>query len=81
MISSTWEDVIICLFTATVDHLSNDVSETCWATRNDNALFFSGLLKKPFIPALKHSCLVDSWQSALRATTTMKQVRVICGAS
>ena len=33
-------------------------------------LFLSGLLKKPFIPELRHSCFVDSWQSALRATTT-----------
>ena len=32
--------------------------------------FFKGLLKKAFMPALKHSCFVDSWQSALSATTT-----------
>ena len=26
----------------------------------ENILFFRGLLKKPFIPALKHNCFVDS---------------------
>ena len=31
--------------------------------------FFKGLLKKAFMPALKQSCFVDSWQSALSATT------------
>ena len=30
--------------------------------------FLSGLLKKPFMPALMQSFFVDSWQSALSAT-------------
>ena len=36
--------------------------------RKENARFLSGLLKKPFMPALMQSFFVDSWQSALSAT-------------
>jgi hypothetical protein len=32
-------------------------------------LLFKGLLKNAFIPALRHNCFVESWQSALNATT------------
>jgi len=32
------------------------------------SLLFKGLLKNAFIPALRHNCFVESWQSALNAT-------------
>ena len=38
---------------------------------NNDILRFKGLLKNEFIPALRHNCFVDSWQSALKATTVM----------
>jgi hypothetical protein len=31
--------------------------------------FFRGLLKNAFMPALRQSCFVESWASALRAMT------------
>ena len=34
-----------------------------------SSILFAGFERKASIPAFKHSCFVDSWQSALKAMT------------